>query len=173
MEATLPWRFGRKERDWMKDCNCRIRYLPDRSPLGKLWAWPWVRQFFGKWCLKSYLVKFWRAQFYLLPRVMPPAFRWRGPYCSLRTGSGHKREQKFQLRNNIDFFKTNWRLITFQTNFITSNFRRTIVVWLEGNEKVKKWGSAFYRENGLIVTSLYVAHRPEGKERLRFCLHSF
>ena len=76
-----------------------------------------------------------------------------------------------QLRRNIDFFKQEIRRNNLQIFFIESDSAIHSCV-IPGNEKVKSIAQQLHIK-GFNVKAILSPTVPLGKERLRFCLHSF
>ncbi|HUH46827.1 MAG TPA: 8-amino-7-oxononanoate synthase [Arenibacter sp.] len=121
----------------------------------------------GSGSLKSYLVNF--ARSFIYTTAMPPhalatviaAFN----FMSTST-QGPER-----LRDNIDYFRARLRSLHLDPYFITSHSAIHCCV-VEGNEKVKACSKILF-EKGFDVKPILSPTVPLGKERLRFCLHSF
>ncbi|MDY8135070.1 pyridoxal phosphate-dependent aminotransferase family protein [Aquimarina sp. 2201CG5-10] len=76
-----------------------------------------------------------------------------------------------QLRENIDFFNQQLEVKKLKQLFITSNSAIHCCV-ISGNENVKKIALAI-QNKGFDVKPILSPTVPQGKERLRFCLHSY
>lgn len=75
-----------------------------------------------------------------------------------------------QLRQNIQFFKSKLLQNHLET-FIESNSAIHCCI-IPGNEEVKELSTRF-EEKGFDVKAILSPTVPKGKERLRFCLHSY
>ncbi|MCM4150602.1 8-amino-7-oxononanoate synthase [Arenibacter sp. N53] len=121
----------------------------------------------GSDALKSYLVNF--ARSFIYTTGMPPH-----SLATILSACEHIAATKGgqnQLRTNIDFFKNELKAHNLQSYFIPSNSAVHCCL-VEGNEKLKKWSQQL-QENGFDVKPIMSPTVPKGKERLRFCLHSF
>lgn len=76
-----------------------------------------------------------------------------------------------KLKDNIDFFTQEIARLNLNNNFIISNSAIQCAVIL-GNEKVKSIALQL-QQNGFDVKPILYPTVPKGKERLRFCLHSY
>jgi len=76
-----------------------------------------------------------------------------------------------KLKQNIEFFKTEIVTNKLQSFFTESNSAIQSCI-IPGNEKVKNTASKLEAE-GYNVKPILSPTVPKGKERLRFCLHSF
>lgn len=121
----------------------------------------------GSDALKSYLVNF--ARSFIYTTGMPP-HSLATILAAWQYLSATKKEQD-RLRFNIDFFKGQLKSSTLQDHFIPSNSAVHCCL-VEGNEKVKNWAKQL-QEKGFDVKPIMSPTVPEGKERLRFCLHSY
>ena len=117
--------------------------------------------------LKNYLVNF--ARSFIYTTGMPPhslATTLAAYECLMFTNGEQRR-----LRANIEFFVDQLNVLGLQSYFIPSNSAVHCCL-VEGNDKVKEW-SQYLQENGFDVKPIMSPTVPQGKERLRFCLHSF
>ena len=117
--------------------------------------------------LKSYLVNF--ARSFIYTTAMPP----HGLAAVMATlnymsASGEERQR---LQDNIVFFKEQLKSHHLDPYFIPSNSAIHCCV-LEGNEKVRECSKLLFG-HGFDVKPILSPTVPAGKERLRFCLHSF
>jgi len=121
----------------------------------------------GSVALKSYLVNFARSLIYTT--AMPPH--------SLATiNTIYERlpllkEQRKKLFENIQFFKQEINRMNLETAFIESNSAIHCCV-VPGNTKIKALALGI-RSNGFDVRPIMSPTVPQGKERLRICLHAF
>ncbi|MHA7056646.1 aminotransferase class I/II-fold pyridoxal phosphate-dependent enzyme [Aquimarina sp. M1] len=116
--------------------------------------------------LKNYLINF--ARSFMYTTGLPPH--------SLATIQAAYDELKItteieKLRDNIQFFNKLLEVKNLKNLFIKSNSAIHCCV-ISGNEKVKKTASLL-QEKGFDVKPILSPTVPEGKERLRFCLHSY
>ncbi|MCK0146281.1 8-amino-7-oxononanoate synthase [Arenibacter sp. F26102] len=121
----------------------------------------------GSDALKSYLVNF--ARSFIYTTGMPPH-----SLATILSACEHvsaTNKEQNQLRTNIEFFKSELKVHNLQSYFIPSNSAVHCCL-VEGNEKVKKWSQQL-QENGFDIKPIMSPTVPKGKERLRFCLHSF
>ena len=117
--------------------------------------------------LKNYLVNFARSFIYttaLSPHTLATAIAAFGHMSSSVL------EQQ-RLRENIIFFKEQLRALRLDPYFIPSDSAIHCCV-IAGNEKVRQYSRLLYG-NGFDVKPILSPTVPVGKERLRFCLHSF
>ncbi|SEK88202.1 8-amino-7-oxononanoate synthase [Aquimarina amphilecti] len=120
----------------------------------------------GSLALKSYLVNF--ARSFIYTTGLPPH--------SLATIQTAYQELKItsdidKLHSNIQFFNHKIATIKLKPRFIDSNSAIHCCV-ISGNEKVKVVAQNL-QVNGFDVKPILSPTVPEGKERLRFCLHSY
>ncbi|WP_298319687.1 pyridoxal phosphate-dependent aminotransferase family protein [uncultured Aquimarina sp.] len=116
--------------------------------------------------LKSYLVNF--ARSFIYTTGLPPhsLVVIEAAYEELRTTIEIER-----LRSNIRFFNQKLASTNLKSLFIKSNSSIHCCV-ISGNEKVKAV-ALHLQENGFNVKPILSPTVSEGKERLRFCLHSY
>lgn len=76
-----------------------------------------------------------------------------------------------QLRNNIEYFKTQISSLGLTENFIPSNSAIHCAI-VPGNESVKALAISL-QKNGFNVKPILSPTVPKDQERLRFCLHSY
>lgn len=118
--------------------------------------------------LKEYLVNFARSLIYTT--ALPPH-----SLATVLAAYEHLQEEGFsevkKLQQNIAFFNTEIERNLLQQHFIQSKSSIHCCV-VPGNERVKQ--IALDLQNaGFDVKPIMSPTVPEGKERLRFCLHSF
>lgn len=119
--------------------------------------------------LKEFLVNFSRP--FIYTTAMPP-------HSLLAIGSAYNILQNNkginclkQLENNINAFKREVARLRLDKLFIESSSAIQSCI-VSGNNRVKK-ASEFLGEKGYDVRPILSPTVPEGKERLRFCIHSF
>ncbi len=119
--------------------------------------------------LKEYLVNFSRSLIYTT--ALPPhsVATIISAYRILDSSEGLSPIQK--LQENIAFFNQKLKEFKLERFFITGNSAIQSCV-IPGNDKVKKIASEITK-NGFIVKPILSPTVPQGKERLRFCLHSY
>lgn len=76
-----------------------------------------------------------------------------------------------QLRNNINFFNQQKRLLSLKQVFIRSKSAIQSAIF-SGNDQVKNIALEF-QKSGFDVKPILSPTVPEGQERLRFCLHNY
>lgn len=121
----------------------------------------------GSMALKDYLVNFARSLIYttaMPPHALATAI---AAFDHLSQSEVERRE----LRNNMDFFKKKINALELAAHFVPSKSAVHCCV-VKGNDHVKHWALSL-QENGFDVKPILSPTVPEGKERLRFCLHSF
>lgn len=116
--------------------------------------------------LKDYLVNFSRS--FIYTTALPPhaLATIKMAYSELT-----KTNEIHQLKENISFFKKEVKRINFQNKFIQSDSAIQCCI-LPGNEKVKSVASIL-QDHGYDVKPILSPTVPKGKERLRFCIHSY
>ncbi len=121
----------------------------------------------GSEALKSYLVNFARSLIYTT--ALPPhtVALIQAGYTLLNDETEHL----INLQRNINHFKSNIIDLSLDTIFIPSNSAIQCCV-IEGVLKVKKIASQLQKQ-GFDVKAILSPTVPLGKERLRFCLHSY
>ncbi|MEG9327716.1 8-amino-7-oxononanoate synthase [Salinimicrobium catena] len=118
--------------------------------------------------LKDYLVNFSRSLIYTT--AMPP-HSVATIVAATRHLQGEGQQELEKLRSNIRFFTSEVIKNDLQERFIPS-FSAIHSCIIPGNSEVKKIASALQAE-GFDVKPILSPTVSEGKERLRFCLHSF
>jgi 8-amino-7-oxononanoate synthase len=119
--------------------------------------------------LKNYLINFARSFIYttgLPPHTVANAV---SAYAFLKSEEGQK-EQDI-LKDNICLFKSKLETLGLKKLFIPSNSAIHSCL-VSGNEKVRSVSKKL-ADQGFSVKPILAPTVPEGKERLRFCLHSF
>lgn len=116
--------------------------------------------------LRDYLVNF--ARSFIYTTALPPhsLATLIAVYEHLETASEIEK-----LQENIRLFKAEIERQKLQTFFIDSNSAIHSCI-IPGNDRVKRISTKF-QENGFDVKAILSPTVPSGKERLRFCLHSF
>ncbi|MDT0557922.1 pyridoxal phosphate-dependent aminotransferase family protein [Ichthyenterobacterium sp. W332] len=79
--------------------------------------------------------------------------------------------QRKKLKENIEFFKTEVSLLKLQEVFINSESAIQCCI-ISGNDHIKSISNKLH-ENGFDVKAILSPTVLKGKERLRFCLHSY
>ena len=133
----------------------------------------------GSTALKEYLVNF--ARSFIYTTALPPhsVYTVLASYQYLKNKPGlaevnpeHVEGSEIRkLKQNIEFFKAEIVANKLQSFFIESNSAIQSCI-IPGNEKVKNTASKLEAE-GYNVKPILSPTVPKGKERLRFCLHSF
>ncbi|AVR44516.1 8-amino-7-oxononanoate synthase [Christiangramia fulva] len=119
--------------------------------------------------LKEYLVNFSRSLIYttaLSPHAVATVI---SAYRFLDSPQGLSEIQK--LRENISFFTQKLKEFQLDSFFISANSAIQSCI-LSGNDEVKSVASEIAK-NGFLVKPILSPTVPKGKERLRFCLHSY
>lgn len=116
--------------------------------------------------LQEYLINF--ARSFIYTTALPPhaIATVRAAYSELETT-----ENRLKLHENIVFFKTEVKSHNLQSHFIPS-CSAIHSCEISGNEKVKK-AAQLLQAKGFDVKPILSPTVPVGKERLRFCLHSY
>tara|TARA_R110002049_G_scaffold99242_1_gene241913 strand:+ start:3449 stop:4597 length:1149 start_codon:yes stop_codon:yes gene_type:complete len=165
-EAHAVGVFGEKGEGLMKELLLQDKVFARVVTFGKAMGCHGAA-ILGSDALKSYLVNF--ARSFIYTTGMPPhsLATTLAAHGQLLAADGERR----QLRANIDFFVAQLKGLGLESYFIASNSAVHCCL-VEGNDKVKKW-SQHLQENGFDVKPIMSPTVPQGKERLRFCLHSF
>ena len=118
--------------------------------------------------LKDYLINFCRS--FIFTTALPPhaVATILSAYQNL-ANIGLQNLQ--QLKTNIEFFKSQLKLKNLESCFIASESAIHSCI-IPGNTEVKL-AAENLRKNGFSVKPILSPTVPKGKERLRFCLHSF
>ena len=123
----------------------------------------------GSKTLRDYLVNFARSFIYTTAL---------SPHSVCTIFAGHKllsstegQETRSDLRSRIEFFRSKLMENGLKEYFITS-FSSIQSCILPGNDTVKRVSNSLY-ELGYDVRPILSPTVPEGRERLRFCLHSY
>lgn len=125
----------------------------------------------GSKLLKEYLVNFSRS--FIYTTALPP-HSVATIYSALQQLKCEieKEDSEIQkLNSNILFFKNEIKQLDLDKHFIESNSAIQCCI-LSGNEKVKNCSEALIKE-GYDLKAILSPTVLEGKERLRFCLHSY
>ncbi len=126
----------------------------------------------GNTTLREYLINF--ARSFIYTTALPPhsVATILATYQYLKNKPGLvERSELNSLKQNIDFFKAEIIANKLQMFFIESNSAVQSCV-IPGNERVKN-AAVFLESEGYYVKPILPPTVPAGKERLRFCLHSF
>jgi len=117
--------------------------------------------------LKEYLVNF--ARSFIYTTALPPhaLATILAAYNVLENDT----ENRNELHQNITFFNTKIEELKLRKHFIESKSAIQCCV-VSGNEKVKAIAHII-KEKGFAIKPILSPTVPKGKERLRFCLHSF
>ncbi|MDH7446107.1 aminotransferase class I/II-fold pyridoxal phosphate-dependent enzyme [Aquimarina sp. 2201CG14-23] len=120
----------------------------------------------GSMDLRSYLVNF--ARSFIYTTGLPPhsLATIQGAYNELETSTDIEKLQK-----NIQFFNQKIKELQLTSIFIKSNSAIHCCI-ISGNEKVKRTAQ-YLGEKGFDVKPILSPTVTKGKERLRFCLHSY
>lgn len=121
----------------------------------------------GSKVLKNYLVNF--ARSFIYTTALPPhsIATIIAAYANL-TSSGYPRQE---LQEKILLFNLNVEQLGLQGNFIKSNSAIHCCI-IPGNDKVKSVSKKI-RDKGFDVRPILSPTVTNGKERLRFCIHSY
>ncbi|WP_373058530.1 aminotransferase class I/II-fold pyridoxal phosphate-dependent enzyme [Zunongwangia sp. H14] len=117
--------------------------------------------------LKDYLVNF--ARSFIFTTALPPH-----TVATILAAYQYLDEAKLQLKQlkgNIKFFKEQVKKHNLETSFIASDSAIQSCV-IPGNAEVKA-ASEKLQQEGFFIKPIMFPTVPEGKERLRICLHSF
>lgn len=122
----------------------------------------------GSNALRDYLINFSRS--FIYTTALPPhdIVGILSSYEFLVVEGGAQRDQLFE---NISYFKGQAKKQKWSGNLIGSDSAIQSVI-IPGNEKIGKISKKL-RDDGFDVKAILSPTVPEGKERLRFCLHSF
>ena len=125
----------------------------------------------GSQDLKDYLVNFSRSLIYTT--ALPPhsVATIQSAYYELASQKENQVSQIQKLKQNIDFFKIEIQRLQLQNIFITSKSAIHCCI-VSGNANVKSIANQL-QNNGFNVKPILSPTVPSGKERLRFCLHSY
>ncbi|WP_317044526.1 8-amino-7-oxononanoate synthase [Maribacter sp. 4G9] len=122
----------------------------------------------GSNALRDYLINFSRS--FIYTTALPPhdIVGILSSYEFLAVEGGAQRDQLFE---NISYFKGQAKKQKWSGNLIGSDSAIQSVI-IPGNEKVRNISKKL-RDDGFDVKAILSPTVPEGKERMRFCLHSF
>ncbi|MFP4844764.1 aminotransferase class I/II-fold pyridoxal phosphate-dependent enzyme [Winogradskyella sp. PE311] len=120
----------------------------------------------GSKALKNYLINFSRS--FIYTTALPPhtLVTIKTIYKALESTNEIKK-----LKENISYFKLEINRLELQNKFINSDSAIHCYI-ISGNEKVKSIAQKFHNK-GYNVKPILSPTVPIGKERLRFCLHSY
>ncbi|MDT0649133.1 aminotransferase class I/II-fold pyridoxal phosphate-dependent enzyme [Autumnicola edwardsiae] len=122
----------------------------------------------GSNILKDYLINFCRS--FIFTTALPPhaVATILSAYRNLANIDLHHLER---LKSNINYFKDQLKLQDLESRFIASNSAIQSCI-IPGNTEVKS-AAEDLQKKGFSVKPILSPTIPKGKERLRFCLHSF
>jgi len=124
----------------------------------------------GSESLKTYLVNF--ARSFIYTTALPPhSIASIASVYSEGINTKQAQEAIEKLQKNISFFKSELKSKSIQHHFIYSESAIHCCI-IPGNEFVKEISKKL-RQAGFDVKPILSPTVPEGKERLRICLHSF
>lgn len=125
----------------------------------------------GRHDLRDYLINFSRP--FIYTTALPPhsLATIKASYDALVIHSNHEEPKLHQLQQNIIFFLFEINRLQLQELFTTSNSAIQCCI-LSGTNLVKHISEALKKE-GFDVKAILSPTVPKGKERLRFCLHSY
>ena len=125
--------------------------------------------------LKKYLINFSRALIYTTGLSPHSVATIKCAYDELQHFESSILEKsqnpKYLLLKNIEFFKEEIRRLQLHNHFIVSNSAINCCI-ISGNENVKSIAKKL-KTKGFDVKPILSPTVPQGKERLRFCLHSY
>ena len=121
----------------------------------------------GSTALKSYMVNFSRSFIYSTAT---------SPHTVASIIAAHQHFQKDEnqlryLQENISQFRSVMHQLNLESHFLES-FTQIQSCLIPGNEQVSK-AASFLQEKEFDVRAIKSPTVPKGKERLRFCIHSF
>lgn len=121
--------------------------------------------------LRDYLINFSRP--FIYTTALPPhsLATIKAAYDELTNQNVNEESQIKSLQLNINFFKSEIKRLQLQALFIKSDSAIQCCI-ISGNDLVKQISEAL-KGNGYDAKSILSPTIPKGKERLRFCLHSF
>ena len=120
----------------------------------------------GSTVLKQYLVNF--ARSFIYTTALPPhsLATINSAYTELK-----RTDEIEKLNQNIHFFRSEIEKLKLQQSFVKSESAIHCCI-ISGNKKVKSIANQF-KDKGFDVKSILSPTVPKGRERLRFCLHSY
>lgn len=122
----------------------------------------------GSNALRDYLINFSRS--FIYTTALPP-HDIIGILSSHEFLAAEGKVQRSLLMDNIAYFKSQAKKMKLAGNLVDSDSAIQSVI-ISGNEKTRKI-SAKLNDDGFDVKAILSPTVPEGKERLRFCLHSY
>lgn len=145
------------------DADCFARIITFGKALGCHGA-----AVLGSEMLKEYLVNF--ARSFIYTTALPPhsVATIMAAYDYLEKDSA---AEKDKLLRNIKFFRNEIKEFDLEDYFILS-YSAIHCAIIPGNDKVRQIAKALQNE-GFDVKAILSPTVPQGRERLRFCLHSF
>jgi 8-amino-7-oxononanoate synthase len=122
----------------------------------------------GSNILKDYLINFCRS--FIFTTALPPhaVATILSAYRNLANIDLYHLQR---LKSNIEYFKDQLKLQDLEMLFIASNSAIQSCI-IPGNTEVKSVAKKL-QKNGFSIKPILAPTVPKGKERLRFCLHSF
>jgi len=165
-EAHAVGVFGDRGAGWISKAGVQQRVFARIITFGKAMGCHGAA-ILGSETLKSYLVNY--ARSFIYTTAMPP-HSLSSVIAAFNYMSSSTKEQD-RLWENIVFFNEQLNAHNLDPYFIPSNSAIHCCV-VEGNEKVKQYSKSLF-ENGFDVKPILSPTVPVGRERLRFCLHSF
>ncbi|WCO01482.1 aminotransferase class I/II-fold pyridoxal phosphate-dependent enzyme [Psychroserpens ponticola] len=121
--------------------------------------------------LKEYLINFSRP--FIYTTALPPhsLATVKASYDELNIQNAKEVSQISVLKDNISFFKSELQRLNLQEFFIKSDSAIHSCV-ISGNENVKRIAQEI-QKHGFDIKAILSPTVSKGKERLRFCLHSY
>jgi len=119
--------------------------------------------------LRTYLLNF--ARSFIYTTALPPMTIASILHTYQQIDSNEILERKSKLQSHIDLFHREIEKLRVKDLFIPSNSAIHSCI-IPGNKRVKKVAQTLVK-NGFDVRPILAPTVPEGKERIRICLHSF
>ena len=123
----------------------------------------------GSQALKEYLLNY--ARSFIYTTALPPMTIASILYAYRQMDSDEVKQQKTYLQANIEFLHQEIKKSKLKDVFIPSNSAIHSCV-IPGNKRVKKVAQSLSKR-GFDLRPILAPTVPEGKERIRICLHSF
>lgn len=165
-EAHALGVFGNKGEGMIQNLNLQDRVFARVMTFGKGLGCHGAA-ILGNQALKDYLVNFARSLIYttaLSPHALATIHM---AYQHLLADD----QSRIQLRNNINCFNQQKKLLGFQPLFVRSKSAIQCAI-IPGNERVREIAKNIQAQ-GFDVKPILSPTVPQGQERLRLCLHSF
>ena len=165
-EAHATGIYGKKGEGLLQKLECQDKVFARIQTFGKAVGCHGAAILGGSG-LREYLINFCRSFIYTTALSPHSVATIIAAYEHLEKSS----VELNKLKHNIEHFKSEIKKYALQELFIESDSAIQSCV-VEGNRRVKQIAGKL-QENSFMVKAILSPTVPEGKERLRFCIHSY